>query len=250
MSCRWSPCQLSALRWQSELFLLLQAAGWIGFFWWETIWGERVISGKNLGRIRSADRRKCPWRVCDKTLQSAVSTAQARSNLCDVQAPRALWSSALLTALLACVGWLSVSAPGWLKGWADVLRSGGQGELLRIAGRTFVAYRKQLTPSLLPGCGRWRMCVCVGVWVCGCVGVWVCVCVCVCVPPLPVSSGGNPELTDSGRACTDATGAREGAGSREVAAWDVLGARALRGGLQAGLPVAGTPPGREEGCVA
>ena len=47
-----------------------------------------------------------------------------------------------------------------------------------------------------------------------------------------------------------ATGTREGAGSREVAAWDVPGARALRGGPQAGLPAAGPPPGREEGCVA
>ena len=40
-----------------------------------------------------------------------------------------------------------------------------------------------------------------------------------------------------------ATGTREGAGSREVAARDVPGARALRGGPQAGLPAAGPPPG-------
>ena len=80
----------------------------------------------------------------------------------------------------------------------------------------------------------------------------MCVCVFVCAssPPPPVSTGGNPELTGSGRGCTVATGTREGAGSREVAAWDVPGAWALRGGPQAGLPVAGPPPGREEGCVA
>ena len=34
-----------------------------------------------------------------------------------------------------------------------------------------------------------------------------------------------------------ATGTREGAGSREVAAWDVPGARALRAEPQAGLPL-------------
>ena len=52
------------------------------------------------------------------------------------------------------------------------------------------------------------------------------------------------------KAFRDAPSTREGAGSREVAAWDVPGAPALRGGPQAGLPAAGPPPERKEGCVA
>ena len=72
--------------------------------------------------------------------------------------------------------------------------------------------------------------------------MWVCGCV--CVPP-SVSSGGNPDWTGSGRGCTVATDTREGAGSLEFAAWNVPGARAFRGGPQAGLPAAGLPPGAE-----
>ena len=47
-----------------------------------------------------------------------------------------------------------------------------------------------------------------------------------------------------------ATGTREGAGSREVAAWDLPGTRALRSEPQAGSPAEGPPFGTEEGCVA